>query len=695
MTSNVRDLLSSVCRQLTAVYGRSTDDWIDPDKMSDLIASFHQLLALARRDRPLLLILDSIDQLMPIYDAFKVAWLPARLPPFVKLVVSTLDEGYNILDNLRAKYDMAKGATFLEVKALGEDLGLEVIRKWLEKAGRTITDQQNGTVRTALEACSLPLYARIVFDQIRKWHSYDSPPPGALQPTVQGAICRLYEEMEVKFGRAMVRHSLSYLTAARHGLSEVELEHILSLDDVLLNEVFSHWNPPVRRIPPLLWTRIRADVAGYIVERSADDQLVLRWYHRQFSMAARERYLRPDADFALRIHRTSADYFSGRWGGGREKPFRFADAQLKRFGLTEAAGKADRKVPLQPYRITASGSKIVRINQRKLSELPWHLLASDQRPALKRDVFFNYNWLYSKLKSSGGQGLIREMEFFTASDRDLDKDAEIRILVANLQLIRPYVDRYPESLALELTGRVAHHIGQYSSFSELVRSCDQIAPDHCCLNPLLTCFDAADLGLKQNIGVRTSEPWHEGGVVVCNRAMTTMYLIDYDDQDEPVLSTWDLGSGGDKVTEVKLQRGRQTDDAANSAAAVDVYVEARLLGEDESHLLALYIPKYYGLHRERVGAEGFADVIRLSDGTVVRSMREYLCGQPFHNCILYMTRNWIALRYGWGVPLFCLWDERKIGRTKPHILTADEQKFVVVCNKRAMVKSYQGQVSVA
>ena len=76
-----------------------------------------------------------------------------------------------------------------------------------------------------------------------------------------GAINQLFDSMEKKFGRPLVQHSLAYLTASRHGLSEVELEHLMSLDDELLNHVYKFWRPPLRRVPPLLWTRIRAEVS--------------------------------------------------------------------------------------------------------------------------------------------------------------------------------------------------------------------------------------------------------------------------------------------------------------------------------------------------------------------------------------------------------------------------------------------------
>lgn len=75
-------------------------------------------------------------------------------------------------------------------------------------------------------------------------------------------------------------HALAYITAAKSGLSESELEDLISLDDRVLDDVYQYHLPPVRRIPPLLWTRIRNDLPNYLSEREADGVSVLNWYHR-------------------------------------------------------------------------------------------------------------------------------------------------------------------------------------------------------------------------------------------------------------------------------------------------------------------------------------------------------------------------------------------------------------------------------
>ena len=46
--------------------------------------------------------------------------------------------------------------------------------------------------------------------------------------------------------------------SAENGLSEAELDDILSCDDDVLNDVYMYWTPPIRRLPPLLLVRIKS-----------------------------------------------------------------------------------------------------------------------------------------------------------------------------------------------------------------------------------------------------------------------------------------------------------------------------------------------------------------------------------------------------------------------------------------------------
>lgn len=180
------------------------------------------------------------------------------------------------------------------------------------------------------------------------------------------SIMMLFERIEKQHGRILVFHALAYITAAKSGLSESELEDLISLDDKVLDDVYQYHLPPVRRIPPLLWTRIRNDLPNYLSEREADGVNVMNWYHRQFRDTARERYFK-NMNMATYFHSSIADYYLGIWGGGNPKPFKFTEIQRHRFNLTDKEGSADRKVPIQPLAFTNKEGVITRYNLRKVT----------------------------------------------------------------------------------------------------------------------------------------------------------------------------------------------------------------------------------------------------------------------------------------------------------------------------------------
>lgn len=48
----------------------------------------------------MIIFLDSLDQISPADGAHSLTWLPVKLPPYVKFVVSSLPKLYGVLDTL-------------------------------------------------------------------------------------------------------------------------------------------------------------------------------------------------------------------------------------------------------------------------------------------------------------------------------------------------------------------------------------------------------------------------------------------------------------------------------------------------------------------------------------------------------------------------------------------------------------------
>ncbi len=69
----------------------------------------------------------------------------------------------------------------------------------------------------------------------------------------------------------------------RSGLTQQELEDVLSLDDEVLDEIYQYHlppNPSAIRIPTLLWARLKYELQEYMVDRQADGKTVSVLYHR-------------------------------------------------------------------------------------------------------------------------------------------------------------------------------------------------------------------------------------------------------------------------------------------------------------------------------------------------------------------------------------------------------------------------------
>ena len=87
----------------------------------------------------------------------------------------------------------------------------------------------------------------------------------------------------------------------------------------VLDDIYQYHLPPNRRIPPLLWTRVRSDLPGYLADCEADGVCVINWYHKQFKIAAKQRYFISKEE-VLYFHSYMADYFLG---GDRETMMRY------------------------------------------------------------------------------------------------------------------------------------------------------------------------------------------------------------------------------------------------------------------------------------------------------------------------------------------------------------------------------------
>jgi hypothetical protein len=364
-SSDARSLLNSLCREISRVYGAPEDDV--PIGFRDLVPEFNQRLGLAKADQPLLVFLDSLDQLSEAHGARGLSWLPSELPAGVSLVVSTrMDE--DVYDQVSRK-----GVTEAHLGGLGVKEGELLLDQWLADNHRGLQDEQKREVLKKFTASGEnPLYLKLAFEEARLWISYEDS-QDELAKGVSGIIQdnmldRLMDEGN--HGRAMVSHALGYLAASRYGLTEDELVDLLSRDPEVyewffrqsyhlpsdlvklamsylkahpealadfpadsyhdaerlardwlaqdrtppepvnhfLQEVLGRLDGP--RLPIVLWSRLSFDLAPYLSTRMVDGSSLRTFYHRELDDVSKATFLKDDQ--AKAFHQNLADYFESR-----------------------------------------------------------------------------------------------------------------------------------------------------------------------------------------------------------------------------------------------------------------------------------------------------------------------------------------------------------------------------------------------
>ncbi|KAL4224823.1 hypothetical protein ACF0H5_015519 [Mactra antiquata] len=398
-SGSARLLLLNLCSQISRVYDKDLS--LIPTSYKELIAYFRVCLGFATNEKRLTVILDSLDQLSNEDFGQNLAWLSLseELPDNVKLIVSSLPT--KCLDILKRHL---KSSIFVEVKPLSLKEGPAIVKKMLGAKNRKVNDDQMKVIMETFKKCPLPLFLRLVVDVALRWKSYDKVNPKDLASDIPGLITKLFDRLESRYGEVLVKHALGYITAAKNGLSLAELEDILSCNDTVLESIFKYWTPPVRRIPPLLWARIRNELGIYLAERGTDGVSAYNWYHRQFWETAEKRYMSTTKDgkpnpFVKDAYEAIADYFGGKWTNG--KPYTGKDGVVK---------NEDRKVPKQPLVIGDERNQGTKrqLNRRKLTELPFHFIKLQDWESFK-GLVLDLKYIEAKFEAGDGYNCLSEL----------------------------------------------------------------------------------------------------------------------------------------------------------------------------------------------------------------------------------------------------------------------------------------------
>lgn len=397
------ELLRSICAEIDHRY-ESRDEI--PTTFDRLTVVFAQRMKLATAARPLLVFIDALDQLEAGDPAAALNWLPPELPPHCRLIVSTI----GVPAALRR-------ARLVEVTPLPAGDAEQALDAWLAASLRTLQPAQREAVLASFAGSGLPLHLKLAFEEARLWKSLDPPDHHHLDHDLPGLIDQLFARLsdESNHGEILVSHALAYLVAARYGLADGEMLELLTEDEEVWADVVGEGerrrhDPPERRLPAVVWSRLYLDLEPYLMERSVPGATTIAFYHRQLAERAASRYLGSDA--RTERYRLLTEYFS-RW-------------------RSETRDKMGFRFP----------------NRRKLSELPYQLTMSGDWDAVDR-LLTDMHFLDVKARSGAIRDLVEDYVRATtlraaSAPEDPPWIEFQRFVTAEADLIERYGPLYPQ-----------------------------------------------------------------------------------------------------------------------------------------------------------------------------------------------------------------------------------------------------------
>jgi hypothetical protein len=160
-------------------------------------------------------------------------------------------------ERLYGRYNPAKSTagrvTLTNMGFMTTDEIESMVKSFMGRKSRSLTPQQLCYVVECSKEFPIPLYVQMACNSAESWSSskvVPSLPPSktdiqrgesvkhALEKDTETMFIVLLEKLEKRYGYMLVSRALGYLTVAKRGLSTLELEDVLSLDDDVLNKVF-------------------------------------------------------------------------------------------------------------------------------------------------------------------------------------------------------------------------------------------------------------------------------------------------------------------------------------------------------------------------------------------------------------------------------------------------------------------------
>ncbi|KAM4053505.1 uncharacterized protein ACNLHF_006156 isoform 2-T2 [Anomaloglossus baeobatrachus] len=421
---NTRLLLQSLCYQIAAIFNLKTQF---SENLKGLINEFSTVLELATKSRPLMVILDGIDELSESEGC--LSWIPSELPPHVHFIVSVSSvsdcASFRHLQKLTLKQNV------LQIPPLSSEEINHMVDFWLNRNCRKLNGVQRKILLKACEECALPLYAVCAYMESHQWTSYTPDTENLLHLDISKMFSWFLSRLEKNHGDQVIKKTASYISLSRNGITQEELLDLLSLDQAVMDDIRQYQGVTVPVFPEVLWIKLRNDFRIYLVEQRTDDSYVINWAHNLFRTVCVNRYVK-SKDYQLSIHSAFTEYY--------------LESRSR-----HCLNKSDRTIMPLSWEVKHENQTVRIFNLRKILGISYHMLQSNQVQRLVTECIFNYEYLLNKAWATSVVEIQEDIKAAINPERPM---LDLNLLLETLQLSVKVLKKDPCQLASQLTGRL-------------------------------------------------------------------------------------------------------------------------------------------------------------------------------------------------------------------------------------------------
>lgn len=255
---------------------------------SSIIAELKETLARVRR--PLVLVIDGLNQISGTDPARDLRWLPLKIPKNVWLIVSAVSGSFAFRQIGRKYPDCNE----IRLTGLKFEEGQNLLENWLKEKHRRLQPNQHRAILRSFAKQRSPLQLRLAANEAARLRSTEPVyHPGETVESIMGAfIDRLARRRQ--HGALFVARSLAYIAASRYGLSQSEIRRVLWNDPEVRKEYrrrHPHAPQGLNTVAPLIWVQLYHELSPYLTLRESQDQELVTFFHDQVRKVVERRYL--------------------------------------------------------------------------------------------------------------------------------------------------------------------------------------------------------------------------------------------------------------------------------------------------------------------------------------------------------------------------------------------------------------------